>query len=62
MLELMPVTGDHTYVVAPEAVIVVDVPRHTAAEPGVAVTVGTALTVIVWVALLLQPLVVPVTE
>lgn len=47
---------------APVAAMVVDVPVHTAAEPGVAVTVGIALTVIVWVALLLQPLVVPVTE
>jgi hypothetical protein len=56
-----PVAGDHTYVVAPVAVIVFDEPIHI--EPvglTVVVTVGRLLTVMVRVASSLQPLVVPV--
>ena len=48
---------------APVAAIVVVVPVHIAALPGVAVTVGSGLTVIVLLAVLVQPVdvLVPVT-
>ena len=61
MLELKPDTGFQLYVVAPVAFIVVLAPRHIAPAAGVAVIVGVAFTVTVAVAVLLQPLVVPVT-
>lgn len=52
---LRPVAGDHAYVLAPLAPSVVDEPAHIVVAPPVAVTVGNALTVIVVVAVLLQP-------
>ena len=55
-----PVDGDHEYVVPPVAVNVVDEPLQMA-TPEPALIVGIALTVTVTVAVLLQPLVVPVT-
>lgn len=59
---LRPVAGDHTYVLAPLAAIVVDEPAHIVVTPPVAVTVGTGLTEIVVDAVLLQPAaLVPVT-
>jgi len=56
-----PVDGNHAYVVAPVAVRVVDEPLQIAA-PAPALTTGNGFTVIVTVAVLLQPRVlVPVT-
>jgi hypothetical protein len=53
---------DHTYVDAPTPVSVALVPEQTAAELLVAVTVGNTLTVIVFVAVFIQPFAsVPVT-
>ena len=55
-----PVDGLHEYVVPPVAVSVVDEPLQIA-MPEPALIAGIALTVTVTVAVLLQPLVVPVT-
>jgi hypothetical protein len=53
---------DHTYVDAPTPVSVALVPEQTAAALLVAVTVGNTLTVIVFVAVFIQPFAsVPVT-
>ena len=61
VVELIPAAGVHTYVVAPEVVSVVVVPRQIATDDGVAVTVGNGVTLIVCVAEDEQPVVVPVT-
>lgn len=62
VVALRPVVGVHTYVAAPAAVIVVVLPEHIAAEPGVAVTVGVVLTAIAHVAVATHPAaLVPVT-
>lgn len=47
VVALKPVAGIHVYVVAPLAVILVELPEHIVGETGVAVTVGVGLTVIV---------------
>jgi len=54
------VDGPHAYVVPPVAVSIVDEPLQMA-TPEPAPIVGIAFTVTVTVAVLLQPLVVPVT-
>ena len=55
-----PVDGDHKYVVPPVAVSIVEEPLQMA-TPEPAPIVGIALTVTATVAVLLQPLVMPVT-
>ena len=45
VVSFKPVPGDHEYVEAPEAVMVVDVPLHTVALVGVLEIVGKAFTV-----------------
>ena len=55
-----PVDGDHEYVVPPVAVNIVEEPLQIA-TPEPAPIVGIALTVTATVAVLLQPLVMPVT-
>jgi hypothetical protein len=55
-----PVVGDHVYVVAPEAVNVVEAPAHMAVL-GLTVTVGGGRTVTVTWSVVTQPAVVPVT-
>jgi hypothetical protein len=56
-----PVEGVHAYVFAPDAVIVVELPKHIALLPP-AFTTGLGLTVTVTIPVSLQPLaVVPVT-
>ena len=44
---LSPVAGDQLYVVAPDAVIEVELPEQIVDNTGVTVTVGVVLTVIV---------------
>ena len=59
---LKPVDGDHEYVEAPLAVSDTELPVQIVADAGAIVTIGTGLTVIVTVAVFVQPLVaVPVT-
>lgn len=62
VLALRPVVGDQEYVAPPVAPIVVDEPVHIEVAPPVVAMVGNALTVMVLVAVLLQPLpLMPVT-
>ena len=56
---LNPVAGLQLYVLAPEAVIFVEEPLQMAADTGVTVKTGTALTVIVWLWVPVHPEVVP---
>jgi len=56
-----PVDGDQVYVVAPEAVKVVEFPEQTETADGLTVTTGMTLTVTVEVTVPEQPEVVPVT-
>ena len=58
---LRPVEGDQLYVVAPDAVIEVELPEQIVDDTGVTVTVGVGLTVMVRVAVPEQLPVVPVT-
>lgn len=62
VVELRPVAGVQVYDTPPLAPIVVDAPIHIAAEPTVVAMVGSAFTVIVRVAVAVQPTAfVPVT-
>ena len=61
VVPLNPVPGLHVYVVAPDAVNVVEPPLHNVADAGVTFTVGVGLTVISTLSLLVHPAVVPVT-
>ena len=61
VVALKAVAGVHVYVLAPDALIVVDDPIQYADEPGVTVTVGVVLTVIDLVPVLEHPAEVPVT-
>ena len=57
---LNPVAGTQLYVVAPEAVNVVELPAQIGLVPLTAFTVGMEVTVIVEVVVLEHPLLVPV--
>lgn len=62
VVEFNPVAGLQVYDVPPAAVIVVELPLHIVAEPAVVVIVGKAFTVIVRVAVPVQPVaLIPVT-
>ena len=55
VVALNPVAGDHEYEMPPVADSVVALPLHKVVAPLLATMVGSALTVIVVVAVLLQP-------
>ena len=56
VVALNPVEGDHEYVEAPVAKRDTELPEHIIAEEGVTLTVGNGFTVMVTVAVFVQPL------